>query len=113
MSDLTRIHVHPFEFILHNFSEDFYADNNLPTNSWHAGTEVRLRPVAIDVSATDDIHDLLLTDFDLNGVPDLVVLDGERLCVLGRSKVKGPWNMACAGWMITSGSTSMEGGGAW
>ena len=73
-SDITRVDVHPLEFVLYDFSPAFCSANPRPQPAWAADTPVKLAAIEGRLPALPAVEDVLAMDFDLNGLPDLLVL---------------------------------------
>jgi tetratricopeptide (TPR) repeat protein len=90
-TDLTRVDVHPLEFLLYDFSSEFQQHCALPAKKVSTDTNVTL---AIDddqlLNDAADVQALTVVDIDLNGRPDLVLLQPGALRVLSNSGNPGP-----------------------
>ncbi len=96
-SDLTRVDVHPLEFVIYDFSPEFYADNDVAPVIPAEGLTVMLQPVADwGLSDATDVRQIGLTDFDLDGRRDLVVLREGKLEILARNEKAAGWSEICS-----------------
>ena len=93
-SDITRVDVHPLEFVLYDFSPEFSRANTLPLPAWTADTNTPVKLTAVDggLPALAAVEDLWAVDVDLNGLPDLIVLQPGKLTLFGQTKLGEPWS---------------------
>ena len=90
-SDITRVDVHPLEFVLYDFSPEFYRVNPRPEPTWTADSAVKLTVTEGRLPALAGVLDLAALDCDLNGLPDLAVLRPGKLSLVTQAKVGEPW----------------------
>ena len=95
-SDMTRVDVHPLEFMLYDFSSEFAAQNVLPVPVWTAKTPVRMTIADGGLPPLADVKDLWAVDADLNGLPDVIVLQPGKLTIFGQVKLGEPWSEIAA-----------------
>ena len=102
-SDLSRVDVHPLEFVIYDFSPEFYSQNKVARSIPSDSLDVVLKPVTEwGLNDASDVLEIGLVDFDLDGFQDLVVLTDANLTVYARAD-------ASAGWSETS-STAIPAG---
>jgi hypothetical protein len=102
--DLRRVDLHPLEFVVFDFSSDFYAANPPPPPPPLTNTEVRLQrfpderqPSLLvmerpgEAGATE-VRDFAVVDFDLDAELELVVLTDREIVVLDRDATTGAWS---------------------
>ncbi len=91
-ADITRVNVHPLEFVKYEFSPEFYAAYGHPMPAWNESTAVKLRVTADDaLGQLADVVGLKVIDFTLNGIPDILVLQPGKLRLYGREALDQPW----------------------
>jgi hypothetical protein len=90
-SDITRVDVHPLEFVLYDFSPEFYSVYPKPQPAWTASTPVKMTIVDGRLPTLSGVEDMLAMDFDLNGLPDLLVLQPGKLTLFAQTKLGEPW----------------------
>jgi hypothetical protein len=90
-SDITRVDVHPLEFVQYDFSPAFQQANPSPEPAWKSDTPVRLATGTTGLPALTGILDLRVVDVDLNGLPDLLVLQDGKVTVFGRDTSDAQW----------------------
>lgn len=90
-SDITRVDVHPLEFVQYDFSPAFQQANPSPEPAWKSDTPVRLTVGTTGLPPMAGIIDLRVVDVDLNGLPDLIVLQEGKVTVFGRDKADDAW----------------------
>ncbi len=96
-SDIARVKVHPLEFVVYDFSEEFYAQYARPTPKWNKATPVKLQVTVDDVLAgVNGVLDIRVMDFTLNGLPDMLVLQPGKLRLLGRTEPRSAWTELAA-----------------
>ena len=91
-SDIARVDVHPLEYVLYDFSAEFCSANPRPQPAWAADTRVKLSAMERRLPALAAVEDMLVMDFDLNGLPDLLVLQPNKLIQLTQAKRGEPWS---------------------
>ncbi|QDV15704.1 FG-GAP repeat protein [Gimesia panareensis] len=90
-SDRRRVEQNPLEFVIPDFPPAFYAavewpDQEKPLSVKFAEPE----PLEFAGEAPADINDLQVTDFDLDGKPDLILLTAKQVQVF-RQNQEGHW----------------------
>jgi len=80
-SDKRRLEPHPLEFALRRFSAPFYRQHDLAEPHLAAATEVRMEVFSAERQPPplENVRDLFIADFDLDGSQDLIVLREGRL----------------------------------
>ncbi|MHB0959654.1 MAG: FG-GAP-like repeat-containing protein [Pirellulaceae bacterium] len=91
-SDMTRVDIHPLEFVLYDFSSQFASADKLPTPAWSTTTPVKLTSTDVGLPALTDVQDLWAVDANLNGLVDIIVLQPGKLSIWGPSKLGEPWS---------------------
>lgn len=95
--DIVRVDVHPTEFVLYDFSPEFYARYGRPEPVWRDTAPVELQVVQDPLLAgVDGVLDMRLMDFTLSGFPDLLVLQPGKLSVFSRPAIDQPWFLAAS-----------------
>jgi tetratricopeptide (TPR) repeat protein len=91
--DHRRVAPHELEFILLDFSPDFYERADLPDPEQPPAISVKLVSVTGERGLPElaDVREVLLVDFDLDGRLDVVVLQTRKLTVLGRDENGAGW----------------------
>jgi hypothetical protein len=106
-SDLTRVDVHPLEFVIYDFSPEFYSKNQVADSIPASSIEVSLKQVdSWGLSDAPDVLQVGLVDFDLDGRQDLVALAAGTLQVYSRADAASPWSESCSV-DIPEGTTGM------
>jgi len=96
-SDIVRVDVHPLEYVLYDFSPAFHAENKVPPPGFEEKTPVAFKAMAEGgLPELPGVLDVLLMDFDLDGLPDLLVLQPGKLRILSRVKLGGSWDELCS-----------------
>jgi hypothetical protein len=91
-SDIDRVNVHPLEFVMYEFSDSFYEQYVRPQPKIEPSTSVRLVKQADEsLARLSDVRQVCLMDFDVNGLPDILVLQPGRLSVWGRETLDDAW----------------------
>lgn len=90
-SDITRVDVHPLEYLLYDFSAEFYAANPLPEPAWTATTPVKLTVAEGRLPELSGVLDMLVMDFDLDGLPDVAVLQPGKLTLFAQTQRGADW----------------------
>jgi tetratricopeptide (TPR) repeat protein len=103
--DLRRVDLHPLEFVVFDFSPEFYRANPPPPPLPLTNTAVRLQPLpeqqqprlsekdGADEVELSEVRDFAVIDFDLDGRLELVVLTGSEVVVLKRQIDSGKWEL--------------------
>lgn len=96
-SDITRVDIHPLEFVIHDFSPEFYDRHEVPVPAFDRESSVRLVAASEPLlSALTDVRDLRVMDFTLNGIPDLLILRRGIMELWTRAEANGPWELTAA-----------------
>lgn len=92
-SDRNHITRHLLDFVVSDFSEEFYAQAPpLPTlEQQHAVPEFDRMETTLEGIQADDLVDGILEDFDLDGRLDLCLLESGRVVVLSRAPTGEDW----------------------
>ncbi|MCH7989705.1 MAG: VCBS repeat-containing protein, partial [Planctomycetes bacterium] len=81
--DRRRLEKYPLEFIIFDFSEEFYAEANLPQSDSPPSVKVKFVKATggQQLPELDDVVDAIFADFNLDGRPDVIVLRKETIQV--------------------------------
>lgn len=90
--DLRRLEQHELEYIIKDFSPEFYADAYLPPSENASAIAVTFQPIdnALVLRDSSDIRHAMLLDFDLDGMLDVLIVRDAAVEVYGRSS-DGQW----------------------
>ncbi|MBM4091144.1 MAG: CRTAC1 family protein [Planctomycetes bacterium] len=89
--DAARIVVHPLEYVLREFSREFHDAHPRPEPRWNADTRVTMAMAEDSLPVLAGVEDLRVMDVDLDGLPDLLVLQPGRLVLLTQSQTGERW----------------------
>ncbi len=101
--DLRRVDLHPLEFVVFDFSPEFYRVNPAPPPLPLTNTDIRLQPLPDERQPRwlekdgdselelGEVRDFAVIDFDLDGRLELVVLTEREVVVLKRQVESGKW----------------------
>jgi hypothetical protein len=96
-SDLSRVDVHPLEFVMYDFSPEFSSQNKVAKSIPADSLDVTLKPVTEwGLSDASDVLQVGLVDFDLDGFQNLVVLTAANLTVYARDDSSAGWSEICS-----------------
>ncbi len=94
-NDLRRIERHLLEYIIHDFSSDFYHSAKLPEPELPPAIPVKMEqlPSESQLPALENVRAAHLADFDLDGRVDVVLAIDNKIEVYGRGKVGDHWQL--------------------
>ncbi len=101
-SDIDRVNVHPLEFVAYDFSPEFYDQYGRAAPAWSESSSLTLEVLGADAvwgaAATGpaDVLSARVMDFDVNGSPDLLLLQPGRLSIWGRAASDQPYTRLAA-----------------
>tara|TARA_R110002111_G_scaffold67_2_gene593 strand:+ start:7881 stop:11594 length:3714 start_codon:yes stop_codon:yes gene_type:complete len=100
-SDRRRVEQNSLEFVIHDFPPAFYAAVEWPEQEKPLSVEFAdARPLQFTKAVPTGIRDLQITDFDLDGKPDLILLTAQHISVFSQN-AGGTWDLKtqqdCAG----------------
>lgn len=85
-NDARKVTPHLLEFIVHDFSEEFYAKNKLPDPEFPESISVTFEPIETPFQNLKGVRQARVVDFDLNHTQDIVIVQDDRLSVWAQSK---------------------------
>jgi tetratricopeptide (TPR) repeat protein len=80
-NDAKKVTPHLLEFIVHDFSEDFYANNTLPQPEFAEAIPISFAPIETPFQKLKDVRQVQVADFDLNRTQDVVTVQADRIGV--------------------------------
>jgi len=89
-NDAKKLTPHLLEFIVHDFSEDFYANNTLPQPEFSEAIPVSFSPRETPFQKLKGVKQAHVVDFDLNQTQDVVIVQDDRISVWAQSKSEPP-----------------------
>ncbi len=94
-SDLFQLQRHVLEYVIHDFSDEFYRDDQWKSTSEQSAIAMELTAAADDKQPTrgEDVIDLAIADFDLDQLNDLILLTGDHIQVFRGSTDGTPWTL--------------------
>lgn len=85
-SDRRRVEQNSLEFVIHDFPPAFYQAVEWPAQQKPLTVKfAQARPLAFSPVLESEIRDLQVTDFDLDGKPDLIVLSAKQVAVYSQN----------------------------
>lgn len=91
-TDLAKLTPHPIEFVIRDFSDDFYSKFRPAKLKPAEPIKVTFRSQPkLNLENLQDVRDVVLTDFDLDNRLDLLVLTGMELQVLEQATGEKGW----------------------
>ncbi|MFT4558988.1 MAG: tetratricopeptide (TPR) repeat protein, partial [Planctomycetaceae bacterium] len=110
-NDAKKVTPHLLEFIVHDFSEDFYASNTLPKPAFSEAIPVTFSPIETPFQNLKGVRQARVVDFDLNHTQDVVIVQDDRLSVWAQSESEPPtWTEAVSLNMSEAGLPSQLSG---
>ena len=94
--DFRRTARHPLEYVILDFSPDFYQRAKLPKPKPPKPVPVKLVPVKSSLSPLADVRAVRLEDFDLDGRPDIIAVQPKRVAVFRGGQQPSGWKLICA-----------------
>ncbi len=92
-SDRRRVEQNPLEFVIHDFPPAFYASVDWPTHQKPLTVQfAESSALRFSIELPDDLRDLKIDDFDLDGKPDLILLTAKWVSVFSQHK-SGTWEL--------------------
>ncbi|GAB4160113.1 MAG: FG-GAP-like repeat-containing protein [Planctomycetaceae bacterium] len=82
--DLSRLQPHALEFVIADFSPEFYKTVKLPASQPDSQIPVQLTDATanLKIAPAENIRTMRTADMDLDGLPDLLVAQGRTLTIL-------------------------------
>lgn len=81
-SDRRRVEQNPLEFVMHDFSPEFYANVEWPAPQRPLSVEFNeAKILTLNKAPSSELKDLSIGDFNLDGKPDLILLDSQEVSV--------------------------------
>lgn len=80
-NDAKKVTPHLLEFIVHDFSEDFYANNTLPKPAFPEEIPVAFKPIETPFQNQSGVKQVHIVDFDLDQDQDVVTVQNDQLTV--------------------------------
>ncbi|MGZ0168393.1 MAG: FG-GAP-like repeat-containing protein [Planctomycetales bacterium] len=80
-NDAKKVTPHLLEFIVHDFSEDFYTNNTLPKPSFPEAIPVSFEPIETPFRTLKNVKQVHVVDFDLDQDQDVVIVQDDQLTV--------------------------------
>ena len=85
-NDAKKVTPHLLEFIVHDFSKEFYAKNKLPSPEFPESISVTFEPIETPFQSLKGVKQVHVVDFDLDQDQDVVIVQDDRLSVWPQSK---------------------------
>lgn len=89
-NDTREVNPHLLEFMVHDFSEQFQANNTLPKPPFPAAIPVSFMSVETPFQNLSDVRQIHAVDFDLNGSLDIVLVQKDQISVWTQSRTRPP-----------------------
>lgn len=80
-NDAKKVTPHLLEFIVHDFSEDFYADNTLPEPAFPEAISVTFQSIETAFQDQPGVKQVHIVDFDLDRDQDVVTVQDDQISV--------------------------------
>ncbi|MDA1159069.1 MAG: FG-GAP-like repeat-containing protein, partial [Planctomycetota bacterium] len=87
-NDAKKVTPHLLEFIVHDFSEDFYADNAPPKPEFSEAIPVSFEPIETPFQKLKGVRQAHVVDFDLNHTQDVIVVQDDQISVWTQSETR-------------------------
>ncbi len=87
-NDAKKVTPHLLEFIVHDFSEDFYADSSLPKPAFSEAIPISFEPIETPFQKLKGVRQAQAVDFDLNQTQDVVVIQDDQISVWTQSETR-------------------------
>ncbi len=89
-NDAKKVTPHLLEFIVHDFSEDFYASNTLPQAEFAEAISVSFEPIETPFRNLKNVKQVHIVDFDLDHDQDVVTVQADQLSVWSQQPGQTP-----------------------
>ncbi len=89
-NDAKKVTPHLLEFIVHEFSEDFYANNTLPLPEFTEAIPVSFEPIETPFQGLKNVKQVHVVDFDLDQDQDVVTVQADQLSVWTQQPDQSP-----------------------
>ena len=90
-SDLRRLEKHPLSYVVLEFSSAMCAASVATDDGPRIDVRFQELPAEQQLPAIDNVKDVKLADFDLDGVVDVIALTERELSIVARTKPSEPW----------------------
>jgi tetratricopeptide (TPR) repeat protein len=80
-NDAKKVTPHILEFIVHDFSSDFYAANTLPLPEFAEAISVSFEPFETPLQNLKNVKQVHVIDFDLDHLRNIVVVQNDQISV--------------------------------
>ena len=92
-SDRRRVEQNPLEFLIHDFPPAFYAAVEWPPQQKPLSVEfAQVSTLLFAKEPPSEIRDLKIDDFDLDGKPNMILLDSKQVSVFKQNQL-GTWEL--------------------
>lgn len=85
-NDHKKVTPHILEFIVTDFSSEFYAVNTLPEPTFSEAIPVSFAPIETSFQKLKNVRQVQVADFDLNRTQDVVTVQADRIGVWTRNE---------------------------
>ena len=106
-NDAKKVTPHLLEFIVHDFSKEFYAGHAIPKPAFPEAIPVSFEPIETPFQKLKGVRQTHIVDFDLNQTQDVVIVQSDQISVWTQDKTEKPtWTQAVSLTMSETGLPS-------